>query len=82
MREPRHADCRLRAVGGPSHVVPTRQVEEPEFRTHVVGPCQGQAGAVVCWIGWYEGRAMGLRKGEWVQSQVGEEVLMEAVEGC
>jgi hypothetical protein len=33
-------------------------------------------------FGWYEGRAMGLRKGEWVQSQVGEEVLMEVVEGC
>ena len=33
-------------------------------------------------FGWYKGRAMGLRKGEWVQSQVGEEVLMEAVEGC
>ena len=28
-------------------------------------------------FGWYEGRAMGQRKGEWVQSQVGEEVLME-----
>jgi hypothetical protein len=33
-------------------------------------------------FGWYEGRAMGLRKGEWVQSQVGEEVLMEVVERC
>ena len=31
-------------------------------------------------VGWYEGRAMGLRKGERVQGQVGEEVLMEVVE--
>jgi hypothetical protein len=37
--------------------------------------------AVVCWIGWYEERAMGQRKGGWVQGQVGEEVLMEVVEG-
>jgi hypothetical protein len=33
-------------------------------------------------FGWYEWRAMGLRKGEWVQGQVGKEVLMEVGEGC
>jgi hypothetical protein len=39
-------------------------------------PAKARLGALLSCVGWYEGRAMGLRKGEGVRGRVGEAMLM------
>jgi hypothetical protein len=43
-------------------------------------PAKARLGALLSCVGWYEGRAMGLRKGEGVRGRVGEAMLMAVLQ--
>ena len=46
----------------------------------VASPAKARLGALLSCVGWYEGRAMGLRKGEGVRGRVGEAMLMAVLQ--
>jgi hypothetical protein len=60
------------ATDGPGH--------RRDRQLQVVPQSSWRLGALLSCVGWYEGRAMGLRKGEGVRGRVGEAMLMAVLQ--